>query len=157
MKWLKAEALRRAARPLAVAALVILMLTGVAWTRCGWRGCPAVTTLRGYQPGGASKLMDRHGREFAELRPVAAETAPLRSIPKHVREAFIAVEDHRFYDHGAVDWRRVGGATVANLRAGGVSEGFSTITMQLARNVFPDRLRARDRTLWRKFIEVRVA
>ena len=157
MKWLQAEQLRRAARPLAIAALILLTLGGVGWTRCGWRGCPDVERLRAYQPGGASKLFDRHGREFAELRPVEAETAPLSSIPKPVRDAFVAVEDQRFYDHGGVDWRRVGGAAVANLRAAGVREGFSTITMQLARNVFPDRLRASQRTLLRKLAEVRVA
>lgn len=157
MEWLQSERLRRAARPLAIGALVLLVVTGFAWTRCGWRGCPDVERLRAYQPGGASKLFDRHGREFAELRPVEAETAPLASIPKHVRDAFLAVEDQRFYDHGGVDWRRVFGATVANVRAAGVREGFSTITMQLARNVFPDRLRASQRTLWRKFSEVRVA
>jgi 1A family penicillin-binding protein len=157
MKWLQPEYLRRAARPLAIGALILLTLGGIGWTRCGWRGCPDVERLHAYQPGGASKLFDRNGREFAELRPVEAETAPLKSIPKHVRDAFVAVEDQRFYDHGGVDWRRVGGATVANLRAAGVAEGFSTITMQLARNVFPDRLRASQRTLLRKFAEVRVA
>jgi 1A family penicillin-binding protein len=156
MKW-PSEHLRRAVRPLAIAALILLALTVVGWTRCGWRGCPDVERLRAYQPGGASKLFDRHGREFAELRPVEAETAPLRSIPKHVRDAFLAVEDRRFFDHGGVDWRRVVGAAFANLRAAGVREGFSTISMQLARNVFPDRLRASQRTLWRKLAEVRVA
>src|SRR5918994_2790588 len=100
MKWLQPETLHRAARPLAIGALIVLTLGLVGWTRCGWRGCPDVERLRAYQPGGASKLFDRRGRQFAELRPVEAETAPLRSIPKHVRAAFLAVEDRRFYDHG---------------------------------------------------------
>src|SRR5919106_1840531 len=106
-----------------------------------------------------SERLQRAARPLAiaELRPVEAETAPLRSIPKHVRDAFLAVEDQRFYDHGGVDWQRVGGAVLANVRAAGVSQGFSTITMQLARNVFPDRLRASQRTLLRKLAEVRVA
>src|SRR5919106_1623042 len=127
--WLQSERMQRAARPLGIAALIMLAVGGIGWTRCGWRGCPDVERLRAYQPGGASKLFDRNGREFAELRPVEAETAPLRSIPKHVREAFLAVEDQRFYDHGGVDWQRVGGAALANVRAAGVAEGFSTITM----------------------------
>jgi penicillin-binding protein 1A len=157
MNWPDPQRLRPYARPFAVAVLIALVLGVIGWARCGWRGCPDVERLRAYQPGGASKLFDRNGREFAELRPVEAETAPLKTIPKHVREAFLAVEDQRFYDHGGVDWRRVGGAAFANLREAGVAEGFSTITMQLARNVFPDRLRASQRTLWRKFAEVRVA
>ena len=157
MNWPQSEHLRRYARPLAVAVVIAVILGAIGWTRCGWRGCPDVDRLRAYQPGGASKLFDRNGREFAELRPVEAETAPLKTIPKHVHEAFVAVEDQRFYDHGGVDWRRVGGAVFANVREGGVAEGFSTITMQLARNVFPDRLRASQRTLTRKLAEVRVA
>ena len=157
VQWLQSERVHRLARPLAIAALIVLTLGGIGWTRCGFRGCPDVERLRAYQPGGASKLFDRNGRAFAELRPVEAETAPLGTIPKQVRDAFIAVEDRRFYEHGGVDWRRVGGAALANVRAGGVAEGFSTITMQLARNVFPDRLRASQRTLWRKLAEVRVA
>ena len=72
-------------------------------------------------------------------------------------EAFVAVEDKRFREHGAVDLRRVLGAIVANVKSGGVDEGSSTITMQLARNVFPDALPGQQRTLKRKLLEVRVA
>src|SRR5688572_11228319 len=148
-------------RPLVVAAgsvaVLGLILPLLAWSRCGWSGCPNVDRLRAYQPGKASRLLDRRGRVFAEVRPVEGQTVPLRRIPKHVRDAFLAVEDQRFYAHGGVDWRRVVGAAAANLRRGGIEQGFSTITMQLARNVFPDRIRARERTLGRKLVEVRVA
>jgi penicillin-binding protein 1A len=81
----------------------------------------------------------------------------LDSLPKHVGDAFVAVEDKRFWKHGGVDWRRVLGALVSNVKAGGVAEGSSTITMQLARNVFPDKLPASERTLARKLGEARVA
>ena len=136
---------------------IVLAVGGLFWGRCGGAGCPNVDRLRSYQPGKASRLLDRHGRLFADLRPVEGATVPLRLIPKHVRDAFLAVEDQRFYSHGGVDWRRVAGAALANLRRGGVDQGFSTVTMQLARNVFPDRIRARERTLARKILEVRVA
>jgi penicillin-binding protein 1A len=134
-----------------------LLITALVWTRCGWAGCPNVDRLRAYQPGKASRLLDRSGRVFAELRPVEGATVPLRLIPRHVRDAFLAIEDRRFYAHDGVDWRRVFGAAVANLRHGGLEQGFSTVTMQLARNLFPDRIRARERTLTRKVLEVRVA
>src|SRR5207245_11439814 len=97
------------------------------------------------------------GRLFGELRPVEGETLPLRRIPEQVRAAFLAIEDQRFYGHRGVDWRRVLGAAVANLRRTSYGEGFSTITMQLARNVFPDRIDARERSLGRKLLEMRVA
>lgn len=53
--------------------------------------------------------------------------------------------------------RRVGGALLANLKSGGLDQGFSTISMQLARNVFPDRIPGKEQTLARKMLEIRVA
>ncbi|HEV8253202.1 MAG TPA: PBP1A family penicillin-binding protein [Vicinamibacteria bacterium] len=132
-------------------------VAGIAWFRCGLDGCPDVARLRSYQPGKASRVLDRKGRLFAELRPVEGETLPLRRIPAHVRAAFLAIEDQRFYGHHGVDWRRAMGAALTNLRRTSYGEGFSTITMQLARNVFPSRIDARERSLGRKLLEMRVA
>src|SRR4029453_3211147 len=101
----------------------------------GFAECPAVERLTTYQPGGASLLLDRYGEPFASLSPIQREVVSLRSLPPVVAQAFLAVEDQRFLHHHGVDWRRVVGATLANLRAGSFREGFSTITMQLARNV----------------------
>jgi penicillin-binding protein 1A len=81
----------------------------------------------------------------------------IASLPPYVGEAFVAVEDKRFRDHEGVDWRRVPGALLANLRSREIEQGFSTITMQLARNVFPERLPWTQRTLRRKALEIRVA
>jgi penicillin-binding protein 1A len=135
----------------------LLVLGGVAWHFCFFQGCPDVTKLTAYRPGGASVLLDREGRVFADLSPVEGELVRLKALPRHVPEAFIAVEDQRFREHGAVDVRRVFGALWKNLRARDVEEGSSTLTMQLARNVFPDRLPGQKRTLTRKILEVRVA
>ena len=135
----------------------ILLILAVGWTRCGIRGCPDVRRLASYRPGGAPVLLDREGRPFGDLAPVEGELVTLKSLPKHVPQAFLAVEDQRFYEHGAVDWMRVAGAMWANVRSQKVEEGSSTITMQLARNVFPDRIPGQERTLARKLLEVRVA
>jgi len=94
-------------------AVVILLVLGVGWTRCGIRGCPDVRRLASYRPGGAPVLLDREGRPFGDLAPVEGELVTLKSLPKYVAEAFLAVEDRRFYEHGAVDWMRVGGALLA--------------------------------------------
>ena len=78
-------------------------------------------------------------------------------------QAFVLTEDKRFYRHGGIDYQRVFGAVWSNVKAGGLSEGFSTITMQLARNVFPEQLPSRTRVsgvrdnLLRKFREMKVA
>jgi penicillin-binding protein 1A len=140
-----------------VVSVVALALAGVVWGRCGLAGCPNVDGLNSYQPGRAPVLLDLDGKPFADLAPAQGELVPLKSLPAHVVQAFLAVEDKRFYEHHGIDWHRVGGAVLANVRAGGYDEGFSTLPMQLARNVFPDRIRARERTPWRKLMEIRVA
>src|SRR5690606_9622472 len=129
----------------------------VLWARCGLEGCPDVTRLRGYVPDEASVLLDRNGDELGQLYRVNRVVVPLDSLPPYIPDAFVAVEDQRFWTHDGVDWYRVLGAAWANLRARRVEEGFSTITMQLARNVFPDRIPQSRRTLGRKLTEMRVA
>src|SRR5918994_302566 len=61
-------------RPMVVAVAAAISISvgilGLVWGRCGWAGCPNVDRLRSYQPGKASRLLDRSGRPFAELRPV---------------------------------------------------------------------------------------
>ncbi|MCI0432893.1 MAG: PBP1A family penicillin-binding protein, partial [Gemmatimonadetes bacterium] len=155
-RWLR---VRRLARSKAVWLTVAgaLSVGGVAWHRCGISGCPSVARLASYQPGGASVLLDRNGDVIGDLSPVKRTLIRLSKLPAHVPAAFIAVEDKRFYRHNGVDWRRVAGAALANLRSGRAVQGSSTITMQLARNVFPDRIPASERTLTRKLLEVRVA
>jgi penicillin-binding protein 1A len=140
-----------------VGILVVAVLLGVLWQRCGVGGCPNVGRLTAYQPGGASVLLDAHGEPFATLAPVEHEVVALETLPAFVPAAFLAVEDQRFYEHNGIDFRRVGGALVADIRARGFVQGFSTITMQLARNVWPERLPGRRRTLTRKVLEIRVA
>src|SRR5207245_2923322 len=124
---------------------------------CGIAGCPRADRLQTHQPGGAPVLLDRNGRPFADLAPVPGEMVRLASLPPYVPQAFLAVEDKRFYKHRGVDWRRVFGALAANARSGEYEEGFSTLTMQLARNAFPERIPGEERTITRKLLEVRVA
>jgi penicillin-binding protein 1A len=145
---------------LIVGALVVLVLAivaGVGWYRCLFQGCPVVSRLESHRPGHTPVLLDREGRKVADLPPIEVELVHLGFLPKFVPEAFIAVEDRRFREHGPLDWRRVFGAFWADVRAGGPVEGSSTLSMQLARSAFPDRIRRQDRTLWRKLLEVRIA
>jgi penicillin-binding protein 1A len=140
-----------------VAALVVALVPTILWQRCGWRGCPDVSSLHAYQPNGASVLLDRGGSQFATLAPVQRDLVELASLPPHVAAAFIAVEDRRFRAHHGIDFVRVFGAMLANVRARGLVQGSSTITMQLARNVFAERIPASERSWRRKLIEARVA
>ena len=139
------------------AGIAAMVVAAGLWQTCGISGCPDVGVLSAYQPNGAPVLLDRSGEHFADLAPFERVVVELESLPPHVAQAFLAVEDKRFFRHRGVDWWRVIGAAAANLRSGGFSQGSSTIPMQLARNVFPDKVPAGERTLRRKFLEVRVA
>lgn len=132
-------------------------LTTVSWWwSCGWQGCPTSAQLRAWRPTEGGELLARDSAFVSALSPVNRTNVPLSRVPAHVQAAFIAVEDRRFHAHHGVDWYGVGRATVANVTAGSVREGASTITMQLARNVFLGN-RATERTLGRKLLEWRYA
>lgn len=155
LAWLRRHAPSR--RVVLVLGAVGLVAGSVLWRRCGVAGCPDVDFLRAWQPGGAPVLLDMNGQRFADLAPMEYQVVSLDSLPAYVPAAFVAVEDRRFYRHHGVDWRRVLGAAWADLRAGRLAQGSSTITMQLSRSVFSDRIRREDKTLGRKLLEVRMA
>lgn len=144
-------------RYIALAGTIALAVSWVLWERCGVTGCPDVDGLTSYQPGGASVLLDDVGEQFAVLAPVEHQIVSIDSLPPYVPAAFVAVEDRRFYRHRGIDWLRVLGALWADIAAGRLAEGSSTIPMQLSRNLFPDRIRARERTIGRKLLEARMA
>jgi len=147
-------------RSLAVALAIgyALALTGgAAWQTCDFAGCPDAARLAAFRPGGAPLLLDRHGQVIATLDRDDLQEVRLASLPAHLPAAFVAIEDRRFLDHGAVDWRRVAGALAADLRAGSFAQGFSTIAMQLARNLYPQEIPGEQRTTSRKLLEIRVA
>jgi penicillin-binding protein 1B len=81
------------------------------------------------------------------------EPVRLDQLPVHVVDAVLAIEDQRFFDHPGFDLRRTVGALLSNLRAGRVVEGGSTLTQQLAKNLYLTR----ERTVWRKLQELPLA
>src|SRR4051812_39791821 len=144
---------------IALLALLGLAVAGFGWlwfAPCGMGGCAPVSELEKYQTEG-SQLLDVNGRTFASLGAGNRTAVRIDSLPRYLPQAFLAVEDRRFYEHGGVDWKRFGGALFKNVKSGGVEEGGSTITMQLARNLFPRSLPYRERSIRRKFMEMRVA
>ena len=148
---------RPTGRGLLIANTVVWVAIAVLWHRCGIAGCPTVESLASYQPDGASVLLDRNGEQFADLAPVNHELVSLSELPSYVPAAFIAIEDKRFYRHTGVDLRRVVGAAIVDIQERRFAQGFSTITMQLARNVWPETLPGARRNVKRKILEIRVA
>ncbi|MGH7618393.1 MAG: penicillin-binding protein 1A [Gemmatimonadaceae bacterium] len=118
--------------------------------------CPSANALDGYEPRQTSKLYAADGRFIAELGLERRTLVKFADIPPLVREAFVVTEDRRFYQHAGIDWYRVPGAMIVDIKNRSWSEGFSTITMQLARNIFPERI-SRDKTVVRKLKEAKVA
>jgi len=123
--------------------------------------CPAVEELEHYTPRQTSKLFAADGRFIAELGLERRTLIKFADIPPVLRDAFITVEDKRFYKHGGIDWVRVPGSVLSVIRTRSFSQGFSTISMQLAGAIFPERINRRDRSglaaLTRKLKEVKLA
>ncbi|MDQ8154458.1 MAG: PBP1A family penicillin-binding protein [Gemmatimonadota bacterium] len=151
-------------KPLRYALIAAAFLTTftVGFVVLGWflvcRGneCPSISVLEKYRPRQTSKLFAADGRFVAELGLERRTLVPIEQIPQVLKTAFVITEDRRFYEHSGIDLRRVFGAGVVNVLRGGYAQGFSTITMQLARNVFPKQL-TREKTILRKLREARVA
>jgi penicillin-binding protein 1A len=123
---------------------------------CRAGGCPSAEVLEQYQPRQTSKLYAADGRFITELGLERRTLLKIDQIPPLVRNAFVLTEDKRFYRHAGVDWLRVPGALWTDIKVRSFAEGFSTITMQLARNIFPERL-TREKSIVRKLKEIKVA
>jgi len=102
---------------------------------------PSTSMLQEYIPLESSMVFSSDGKVLAEFYLERRTFIPYYQIPDHVKKAFIAVEDVRFYNHPGVDFIGVMRALWHDIKAGGVVEGGSTITQQLARMLFlkPDK------------------
>ena len=151
--------MNRRQRIFAAVVIALLLLSGstTLWmATCGLAGCPSAEQLRGFRPSEGSRVFDRTGALLGRLSYVRRINVPLERVPRHVRAAFVAAEDRRFYYHGGVDWRSAARALSRNLAALEVREGFSTITMQVVRSAFLADI-SQERTLRRKLIEIELA
>ncbi|MFA5082630.1 MAG: penicillin-binding protein 1A [Hydrogenophilaceae bacterium] len=114
---------------------------------------PSLEVLTDYRPKMPLKVYSEDGGLLAEFGEERRSVVRLKDVPLVMRQAILAAEDERFYQHGGVDTHGVLRAAVSNILSGGVKEGASTITMQVARNFFLSS----DRTMRRKLNEVMLA
>lgn len=112
---------------------------------------PGVDDLKQVTSARPSVIMSADGRELGSFEQGLQERVKLSQVSPHVLTALIATEDHRFYDHHGVDFTRIAGALLASLK--GDAQGGSTITQQLARNMFPEEI-GRARSINRKLKEL---
>ena len=115
---------------------------------------PGVSTLRHARELHPAIILSSDGEELTRLARNDREWVSLDDVSPSVVDALLATEDRRFYDHGGVDLRRLAAAVVRTLS--GDRQGGSTITQQLARNLFPERIGA-ERSLTRKLKELLTA
>ena len=107
------------------------------------------------QPLQASTVYARDGSLIGEIGREARVSVPIRSLPRYVPQAFVAVEDQRFYEHNGVDMIGIAGAIKDNLL--GDRRGASTITQQLVGNMHPTIIDRRDQSPMRKVREQQAA
>ena len=134
----------------AIAAGVLLVLA-IAYVLFLVQTSPGVDDLRQAEAIQPTVLLSHDGKPIASYQREKQQPVPLERISKHVIDALIATEDQRFWRHHGIDWRRTIGAAWYTLR--GDTQGGSTITQQLARNLCPDDI-GRERTLHRKLKEI---
>ncbi|MBN1127894.1 MAG: PBP1A family penicillin-binding protein [Chitinispirillaceae bacterium] len=101
-----------------------------------WQDLPIVSQMQAIEQPLASKVLDQEGRLVHEFSTERRIWVPIGKIPPDLQNAVIAIEDRRFYKHWGIDIRRILGAAVVDVVRGSSAQGGSTITAQLARNLY---------------------
>ena len=114
---------------------------------------PTLEVLTDYRPKIPLRVFSADGKLIGEFGEERRAVVKLEQVPKTLINAIVAAEDERFYQHGGVDYLGVARAALSNFTSGGVKQGASTITMQVARNFFLSK----EKTLTRKFNEMLLA
>jgi penicillin-binding protein 1A len=148
----------------ALLAALFLFFGGVGLASGSWRNlcatCPSVAQIKTWEPEQTSKLLSHDGRLVTELGYERRTPVSIQALPPYVPQAVIAVEDKRFYEHGGFDPRGIARAVFGRLTGRTSLGGGSTITQQLARNMFDERIGFEQRGIegyTRKLKELQVA
>ena len=155
-------AARRPARPpwqrLLLALTIGLLLGGLALALAvAWAlpQLPALDRVLNYQPRQPLQVFTADGVEIAQFGSERRRFVPIQQIPAMLQQAVLAVEDHRFHQHHGIDPQGLARALVANL-TGGLRQGASTITQQVARNFFLTARFSAERKLKEALLAVRI-
>ncbi len=131
--------------------LTLLLLVGVALA-VAYPNLPEISSLADYRPKLPLRVFSSDGVQLGEFGEERRNFMPIAQIPAVMKEAVLAAEDARFYQHGGVDYKGVARAALENLRDAR-SQGASTITMQVARNFYLST----EKTFTRKIYEILLA
>jgi penicillin-binding protein 1A len=100
----------------------------------------------------AVTFLDRYGNTIGHRGIIHEDSVPIDELPDHLIKAVLATEDRRFFDHFGIDFLGLFRAMVTNAQAGGVVQGGSTLTQQLAKNLFLSNERSLDRKIKEAFL-----
>ena len=139
--YLLAAAISAAGLVAAIAALTAIMI---------YPQLPSLDSLTDYRPKIPLRIFTADGKLLGEFGEERRALTKIQDVPDVMKQAILAAEDERFYQHGGVDYMGILRAALANLSSGGAKEGASTITMQVARNFFLSR----EKTMTRKVSEM---
>lgn len=128
--------------------LMVALLVGLALAMA-YPQLPDVSDLSDYRPKLSMRVYSVEGTQIGEFGEERRNLTPFKDIPKVMKDAVLAIEDARFYQHGGVDYIGLLRASLANLGRA-KSQGASTITMQVARNVYLSS----EKTFTRKIYEI---
>lgn len=129
-------------------ATTLALLAGIALA-VAYPNLPDISDLSDYRPKLPLRVFASDGKLIGEFGEERRHLTPIKDIPKVMKDAVLAIEDARFYEHGGVDYKGILRAALANL--GRIkSQGASTITMQVARNVYLTS----EKTYTRKIYEI---
>lgn len=117
------------------------------------RDLPSIAQLEVYEPKLSTRIYSSDGKIIREFFKERRTRIPFKDIPQPVIQALLATEDHRFYSHWGVDLIRAVKASMVNLSTFSSKEGFSSLTQQLAKNLYLSS----EKTLARKFKEILTA
>jgi penicillin-binding protein 1A len=132
----------------AAGALIVGLLVAVALAMA-YPQLPDISDLADYRPKLSMRVYSVEGTQIGEFGEERRNLTPFKDIPKVMKDAVLAIEDARFYQHGGVDYIGLMRAALANLGRA-KSQGASTITMQVARNVYLSS----EKTFTRKIYEI---
>ncbi|MBM4794425.1 penicillin-binding protein [Streptomyces sioyaensis] len=166
---------QQAAKFLGVSVLAGAVLAGLALPAAGALGLTAKGSVEGFdnipanlktpQLSQRTRILDANGGEIAKVYSRDRTVVGLKDMSPYIQKAIVAIEDARFYEHGAVDLKGILRAVNKNAQSGGVSQGASTLTQQYVKNVFieeagddPDKVaQATQQTIGRKIKELKYA
>ncbi|NLF54379.1 MAG: penicillin-binding protein 1A [Thauera phenolivorans] len=140
-----------------IAALFALAILGAATLAAvslyAWPNLPSLETLTDYRPRIPLRVYTSDGHLLGEFGEERRDVVRIADVPPVLKQAILAAEDERFYEHPGIDIFGIARAALANLSTGGRGQGASTITMQVARNFFLSR----EKTFNRKLYEILLA